>query len=69
MPLQSDRDWEAEQDLDALMRADDVQKDPARLQRIQSHLEEKREAIDNALTRITPAAKNFNGATRSKRNA
>ncbi len=59
-------DFETEMDMEALKRADDVRKDPQRISRIQSMLQDKKEEVDKALAGFTPRSQGFNGAVRSK---
>ena len=63
-----DTDYEAEADLDALQRADEVKSNPLRLSRLRGYLEDKKEAVDKALSGFaSPGPAGFNNAARSKR--
>lgn len=68
--VHSDRDWEAESDLDALTRAKTVENDPARLARVKAFAERRKEEFATIAASLPgKSARAFNGSVRNSKMA
>ena len=64
---ESQADFDAEMDLDALQRVKAMEREPTRFDRVRAFVQRKQEALDDAVSDIKPKNLGFNGAVRSKR--
>ena len=63
----TDQDYEAQADLDALMRSSELQNDAGRMMKLRSYVEDQKAGLDEALAATTPPSRGFNDTVRSKR--
>lgn len=54
MPIDIDRDFQAEQDMLTLLSADDIKKSPERIKAAQRHAIKQRDRMDEAAKSLTP---------------
>ncbi len=62
----TNQDYEAQADLDALIRAAELQKDAGRLLKLRGYIEDQKDGLEEALVVTTPPSRGFNDTVRSK---
>lgn len=66
MPHMSEQNFEAQEDLNAIQRASQVEADAGRMSRLRGYLEDQKKGLDEALNVIAPPSRSFNNTVRNK---
>ena len=66
MPVLSDKDFEAQNDLDTLLSAEKIQADASKMARVQTFIESQTEQFRELKSKFPEQRLGFNGAVKNK---